>query len=76
MNKVRINKERVVMDQIRKSKLFAAFIFAFTVLIYAAIAPLGHGGENTATTQTNTKHAHPLERIVRASRVAADRTNT
>lgn len=41
------------MDHANKSKLFAVFVFALIVLLYAAIAPLGHAQENTQATQTN-----------------------
>jgi CubicO group peptidase (beta-lactamase class C family) len=50
---IRIYKERKMMDHANKPKLFAVFVFALIVLLYAAVAPLGHAQENTQTTQTN-----------------------
>jgi hypothetical protein len=38
-----------MINHARKSKFFAALIFAFTVLFYAAVAPLGQAVECTET---------------------------
>jgi hypothetical protein len=41
-----------MMDHARKPGLFAVFVFALIVLLYAAVAPLGHARETLQTTQT------------------------
>jgi hypothetical protein len=47
------------MNRVNKSKLFAVFVFALIVLMYAAVAPLGHAQENMKATRTRVYYKSP-----------------